>query len=94
MTSTSLCVTSCQRPHQGAPYLYSREGSDLGTGGDEDVLSVDNLLAAITHSGCDLVLTRHSAKAVDVGHLCGGDRGVQQLAKEEGWKRGVVSVIK
>lgn len=50
-------------------HLDPREGRDLGAGGDEDVLGVDDLLAAVRRYGRHLVLTRHPPEAVDVGHL-------------------------
>lgn len=54
-----------------APYLDPGEGRDLRAGGDEDVLGVDDLLAAVCCYGRHLVLTSHPPKTVDMGHLRG-----------------------
>lgn len=50
-------------------YLDTREGRDLRAGGDEDVLGVDDLLAAVSCRRRHLVLPGYSPKTVDVGHL-------------------------
>lgn len=51
------------------PDLDPGEGCDLGAGGDQDVLGVDDLLAAVSCYGHHLVLTGHLPKTVDMGHL-------------------------
>lgn len=56
---------------EAEPYLDAREGCDLGAGGDEDVLGVDDLLAAVSCCGRHLVLTSHPPEAADMRHLRG-----------------------
>lgn len=53
------------------PHLDSRKGRDLGAGGEEDVLGVDELLAAVFCGGRHLVLTGHPPKSVEMCHLRG-----------------------
>lgn len=76
--SESICVCASSR------YLNSRKGRDLGAGSDEDVLGVDDLLAAVGRHGRHLVLSRHLAEAVDVGHLPGEDAASAGLTRAEG----------
>merc|ERR1719419_1945402 len=60
---------SCRRHDVVLIDLDPGEGRDLGAGGDEDVLSVDDLLAAVSRYGRHLILTGHLPKTVDVGHF-------------------------
>lgn len=52
-----------------ALYLDPGEGRDLGACGDEDVLSVDDLLAAVFCYGRHLVFASYPPKTVNMGHL-------------------------
>lgn len=52
-------------------YLDPGEGCDLGAGGNEDVLCVDDLLTAICCYGRHLVLPGHPPETIDMGHLRG-----------------------
>ena len=53
------------------PYRDPGEGCDLGACGDEDVLGVDDLLAAVGCYRRHLVLPAHPPKTVDMSHLQG-----------------------
>ena len=54
-------------------YLNAGEGRDLRPGGNQDVLGVDDLLAAVVADGRHLVLTAHPPVPVYVGHLTGSE---------------------